>query len=91
MSLILIIAYWLVMPALVLLAAIALWRRARSTFHRGLIAALSVAILSGLLWIAEGEKWLLDRQVRELCAKDGGVKVYETMRLPPENLISTAT
>jgi hypothetical protein len=35
-------------------------------------------------WLAVGEKWMLDRQVRELCAKDGGVRVYETMVLPPE-------
>lgn len=30
------------------------------------------------------EKARLDDQVRELCAKDGGVKVYETVKLPPE-------
>jgi len=84
MSFILILVYWLVIPTLVLLAAVTLWRRARTPFHKGLVAALGVAILSGLLWVAEGEKWLLDRQVRELCAKDGGVKVYETVRLTPD-------
>jgi len=31
-----------------------------------------------------GETWMLDRQVRELCEKDGGVKVYETVMLPAE-------
>ena len=30
------------------------------------------------------EKARLDQQVRELCAKDGGVKVFETVKLPPE-------
>ncbi|MGV8894807.1 MAG: hypothetical protein ACOH2K_18130, partial [Burkholderiaceae bacterium] len=34
--------------------------------------------------IAAGEKWWLDYQVRELCAKDGGVRVYETVKLPAE-------
>jgi len=30
------------------------------------------------------EKAVLDRQVAELCEKDGGVKVYEAVMLPPE-------
>lgn len=30
------------------------------------------------------EKAALDRQVEELCKKDGGVKVYEKVVLPPE-------
>ncbi len=43
-----------------------------------------------LLWLfvpfyfLYGRTALLDAQVRELCAKDGGVKVYETVRLPAE-------
>lgn len=84
MSLVLMFFYWWAIPALVLLAAIALWRRAETPIRKGLIVALSAATLSGLLWLAEGEKWLLDWQVRELCAKDGGVRVYETVELPAE-------
>lgn len=30
------------------------------------------------------EKDRLDREVKRLCAIDGGVKVYETVKLPPE-------
>jgi hypothetical protein len=30
------------------------------------------------------EKWQLDAQVREMCAKDGGMKIYETVTLPPD-------
>lgn len=30
------------------------------------------------------EKAALDNQLEELCKKDGGVKVYEAVRLPPE-------
>jgi hypothetical protein len=30
------------------------------------------------------EKDRLDAEVRRLCALDGGVKIYETVRLPPE-------
>lgn len=43
-----------------------------------LIAALMLASLTGC------EKDRLDAQVKELCAKDGGIKVYETVKLPPE-------
>ena len=46
---------------------------------------------TSLLWVAASalllsacEKDRLDEQVRELCAKDGGIKVYETVKLPPE-------
>jgi hypothetical protein len=43
-----------------------------------LFAILTPALLVGC------EKDRLDAQVKELCAKDGGVKVYETVRLPPD-------
>lgn len=43
-----------------------------------LMVALSVFCLPGC------EKYALDRQMEELCKQDGGVKVYETVALPPE-------
>jgi hypothetical protein len=43
----------------------------------------AVLIALGTL-LAGCEKARLDAQVRELCAKDGGVKVYETVKLPAE-------
>jgi hypothetical protein len=30
------------------------------------------------------EKARLDEEVKRLCAKDGGIKAYETVKLPPE-------
>ena len=46
---------------------------------RGLIIALlPFLLLAG----CEREKQRLDKEVRRLCAKDGGVKVYETVKLP---------
>lgn len=48
------------------------------TFQPLFIAAAALVLLSGC------EKARLDQQVKELCAKDGGIKVYETVRLPPE-------
>lgn len=32
--------------------------------------------------ISSGVKWYYDQQIRELCAKDGGIRVYETVKLP---------
>jgi len=29
-------------------------------------------------------QWIADAQVDELCTKDGGIKVYETVTLPKE-------
>ena len=46
-------------------------------------AACSVlVVLAGCEQIREQRR--LDKEVRRLCAKDGGVKVYETVKLPPE-------
>jgi hypothetical protein len=47
-------------------------------WHGLLGSMLMLALLSGC------EKYALDRQMEELCKKDGGVKVYETVTLPPE-------
>jgi len=46
---------------------------------------LIVALLP-LLLLVGCEKYRLDEGVRRLCAKDGGVKVYETVKLTPELL-----
>ncbi len=84
MSLLLVLFYFVGIPALVIAVAVWLWRKTDSSLARGLVMAGAVATLAGLLWLAQGEKWLADRQVRELCAKDGGVRVYETVTLPAE-------
>lgn len=84
MSLLLVLFYFIGIPALVIAAAVLLWRKTDSSLARGLVVVGAMVTLAGLLWLAEGEKWQADRQVRELCAKDGGVRVYETVTLPPE-------
>jgi hypothetical protein len=47
---------------------------------------MKMTALAGVMAIAllgtGCEKDRLDAQVKELCAKDGGVKVYETVKLP---------
>lgn len=46
-------------------------------------AQLLLVVTTGLLLVG-CEKARLDAQVKELCAKDGGIKVYETVKLPRE-------
>jgi hypothetical protein len=41
-----------------------------------------IGLLLLMLLLAGCEKHRLDEQVKELCAKDGGVKVYEVVRMP---------
>lgn len=49
------------------------------------ILLISIAV-GGLSFFTSGcEKWQLDQQVRERCAKDGGIKIYETVKLPPDS------
>lgn len=84
MSLLLVLFYFIGIPALVVAVAVWLWRKTDSSLARGLVILGTMVTLAGLLWLAQGEKWLADQQVRELCAKDGGVRVYETVTLPPE-------
>lgn len=49
--------------------------------RRAEILAVAVALAALLPGC---EKWQLDAQVRELCARDGGMKIYETVALPPD-------
>ena len=45
---------------------------------------LGPTLAAALLLLTVCEKFALDRQMEELCKKGGGVKVYETVTLPPE-------
>jgi len=83
MSFILMLFYWVVIPVAVFLIALRLWKNSKSTLSKGFVVGVTTIVFVGLWWWAIGEKWMLDRQVRELCAKDGGVKVYETVKLSP--------
>ncbi len=84
MSLVLFLFYWVGIPILIYRATRGLLRKAKSPVQKVLVLALSGAVTLGLLWLAVGRIWWTDWQVRELCAKDGGVKVYETVRLPAD-------
>lgn len=82
MSLILFLFYWVGIPLLIIIVTRGLLRQSKTSLHKGLIIVISAMVFLGLLWLAEGRKWLVDQQVWELCAKDGGVKVYETVKTP---------
>ena len=84
MSLILMMIYWIFLPFLVFKAARWLFRRAGNPLGKGLVVVAASGLLAWFLWVAVGENMWLDHQVRKLCAKDGGVKVYETVILPTE-------
>ncbi len=43
-----------------------------------------IYVLAAALLLSGCEKARLDQQVKELCAKDGGIKVYETVKLPAD-------
>jgi hypothetical protein len=43
---------------------------------------LATATFSTLVLLTGCEKYRLDEEVRKLCAKDGGITVHETVKLP---------
>jgi len=47
-------------------------------------ASILVFLATAIGAVGGCEKYELDRQMEELCKKDGGVRVYETVTLPPE-------
>lgn len=79
------ILVWVVVPLAAGLAAWLMWRRSGAVLNKAFALAVSFAILSAPWLVSSGVKAHYDRQVRELCAKDGGVRVYETVRLPRKN------
>ena len=52
------------------------------------VVAIPLTAIS-LISLAGCERWALDRQMEELCKKDGGVKVYETVKLPASEFSKT--
>lgn len=50
----------------------------------GLVVTVAVIWLGFAFWEAGGKKLYWDAKVRELCAQDGGIKVYESVELPAD-------
>ena len=49
-----------------------------------IVLVVLVCLLMASIWYYEKQKAYYDAEVNRLCADDGGVKVYETVRLPSE-------
>lgn len=66
------------------------WRRwspmdlKSKVFHVAIGLLLFSLWFGGASWEVFGKKMYWDAKVRELCARDGGIKVYETVQLPAE-------
>ncbi|MEO8674228.1 MAG: hypothetical protein ABI569_01535 [Casimicrobiaceae bacterium] len=57
------------------------------SFVRGHWILSSAAVLFLLWWgVPTARKEYYDAKVREMCKHDGGIKVYEQVQLPPENI-----
>jgi hypothetical protein len=48
------------------------------------LVVVDFVCLAASFWDAEKQKAYYDAELNRLCAIDGGVNVYETVRLPPE-------
>ncbi len=66
------------------------WRRWRASEDANKRTVDVVCLLVMLLWVGAsfwyggGRKIYYDTLVNRMCREDGGVRVYETVRLPPE-------
>lgn len=80
---------WIGVPLFVLVMGVQLWRREKTPLGKSFVVAASIAVLFLPLLVSDGVKYYYDARVREMCAKDGGVRVYETAPLT-QNLIDKA-
>lgn len=78
------ILVWLVIPVVAAMVFTKLTKQAKTTAQRRIALLSGIGILITPWLISNMVKWYYDQQVKELCAKDGGVKVYETVKLSPE-------
>jgi len=84
MSLLLMIFYWVVIPVFILVSTCWLFRRVEGPMQKGLVILVGIGLFGWFFWEATGKKMYWDAKVRELCARDGGIRVYETVELPEE-------
>lgn len=63
------------------------WGKAENdnrNWRNGAAFVISILWFGASFWYAGGRKFYYDWQVEKLCAVDGGVKVYETVKLPAD-------
>ncbi len=81
--------YLLVSAVAILLAARFAQKHGRSAAHWGL--GIFLIWLFTSFWYSGGRGFYYDIEVNRLCAMDGGVKVYETVTLPPDKFTKWGT
>lgn len=85
MSAVFALFYYIVVPSLSICAAVFWLKRAKEPKAKRFAQVVCALWFIWLGWHLFGvEKILLDWKVDRLCAKDGGIKVYETVELPAE-------
>lgn len=66
------------------------WRRWRVAtggkrrLRNAVVLVIGVVWFGASFWYAGGQKLYYDMQVKRLCAIDGGIRVYETVKLPED-------
>lgn len=80
----LVILVWVVVPVVAGGMFILLPRYLDEPYQKRLAIASGVGVLIAPWVISSGVKWYYDQQVRSLCVKDGGIRVYEKISLPKE-------
>ena len=79
---VLLILVWIGVPILSLGMFFVLPRYLEEPSQKKLAKVGGLGVFLAPWIISSGVKWYYDQQVQELCAKDGGIKVYETVTLP---------
>lgn len=59
--------------------------------YRGRLALGALALWGCYLYFGTPAQFMLDREVDRLCAKDGGMQIYEQVRLPVERFDERST
>lgn len=78
----LLLLVWLGVPLFALLIGVLLVRRSETLLGKRAAVLASITIFISPHLVVSGMNYYYDAQVRKLCAVDGGIRVYETVRLP---------
>jgi hypothetical protein len=76
--------FWVVVPLAALLLVPEGLRYVRGGRERLVLGLVALPLLVWLVWAGGGRRVYYDVQVNRLCAQDGGIRVYETVKLPAE-------
>lgn len=82
MSLFILIFYYVVIPLVLLGATASLMQKTDRPTLKATVLVIGAGLGLGLFWLAFGRVWWVDYQVRKMCARDGGIKIYKTVKLP---------